>query len=137
VIGKRIKQIRNKLNISQKNFASELSTSAPKLSNYENGKYGVKTDMLEILYIKFNINLNWLVTGKGNMTVNSEDNSISVTGHVAKGTNINVGDNSNFNINNIEDERLLKLCEEVEKLKPKQIEKLFYMAKLENLENDN
>ena len=72
----RIKEIRQKIFVSQSNMEDCLSLSRNTLSAYERGKAFFKPHTLQLLSSKYNVNINWLLTGKGNMLL-SDDDSIN------------------------------------------------------------
>ncbi len=76
LIEDRLKAIRKKSKLNQRNFAKKLSTSYGTLQTYEQGKVKVPHPFLEILIKIFKININWLLTGQGEMFIN--DNEIKI-----------------------------------------------------------
>lgn len=70
-IGDKIKNIRINLSISQSDMANILGTNQKTLSLYENNLTFPPIDILEKLAEKYNFNLHWLITGKGEMFVNA------------------------------------------------------------------
>lgn len=69
----RIKKIRESLNLSQKEFAQELGVISTAISKYERGEVKPASDFLDKLYRKFHVNLNWLISGKGQMFLVSKE----------------------------------------------------------------
>ncbi len=63
----RIKQIRLGLNKSQGDFAREINVVQQQLSKYERGENKPSADFLTKLVEKMNVNINWLLTGEGEM----------------------------------------------------------------------
>lgn len=63
----RLKQIRNVLNLNQIDFAKKIGMSQSTYANFESGIRSVKQEFLENLAEKYNINIHWLLTGKGEM----------------------------------------------------------------------
>ncbi len=55
------------LGYSQQYFSALLNTSAGFISEIEGNKKSPGIQLLYSLWRKFNININWLLTGKGNM----------------------------------------------------------------------
>ena len=70
----RIKELRQKIFVSQSNMEDCLNLSRNTLSAYERGKAFFKPHTLQTLSSKYNININWLLTGKGNMLLSDNDN---------------------------------------------------------------
>lgn len=65
--GFRLKQIRQNLNLSQESFGKELGFSRQYLSNIENNRDTLNNEKLVKLVKMYNVNLNWLLTGRGEM----------------------------------------------------------------------
>jgi len=63
--GKRVRTVRNKLGLSQKNFAHRSGVVASYLSNIENGKGNPTYDFFLRLYQEFDVNMNYLIGGIG------------------------------------------------------------------------
>ena len=68
----RIKQIRLGLKMSQKDFAREIDVVQQQLSKYERGENKPSTEFLIKLIEKMDVNINWLLTGYGNMFNSAE-----------------------------------------------------------------
>lgn len=66
-IGARLKKVRLFLNLNQQSFASYLHTSTGFLSEVESGKKLPGVQLIHSLKRKFNIDTNWLLTGRGTM----------------------------------------------------------------------
>lgn len=62
---KRFKEVRERHSLSQVLYADKLDTSRDTIASIENGRQEVPMYLMEKLYVKFNINLNWLVGGDG------------------------------------------------------------------------
>jgi transcriptional regulator with XRE-family HTH domain len=65
----RIKQVRETLNISQRDFAKRVYISQTLLGDIELGKRNVNDRTIELIVNGFNVNKNWLLTGKEEMFV--------------------------------------------------------------------
>lgn len=63
----RIKEIREKIFITQQQMANVLNVRKQAISDYERGINIIPTKALIILINDYNININWLLSGKGNM----------------------------------------------------------------------
>ncbi len=59
-IGKRIKEIREKNNITVRDLASELNTTSSTISAYETGKTLILTAFAYQICKKYNVSLDWL-----------------------------------------------------------------------------
>ncbi|MFA7074907.1 MAG: helix-turn-helix domain-containing protein [Endomicrobiaceae bacterium] len=67
MFGVKVKLIRKKLKKSQKEFSDFLEVSQSAISNYEKNERTPSADFLNKLAEKCNINMNWFLTGKGEM----------------------------------------------------------------------
>ncbi len=74
-IADRIKQIREAKKLSQKQFADTMETALTRISEYERDKVKPSSEILTKLAEIHNVNINWLLTGNGNMFLDqkSED----------------------------------------------------------------
>lgn len=63
----RLKEVRKALGLTQDKFSKELGVSKPTYVRYELGEIWPNATMLSIMTIKYDINLNWLLTGEGEM----------------------------------------------------------------------
>ncbi len=73
-LGDRIKEIRNTKNLTQSEFARVLETSAGHISEIEAKKTTPGGEFLTSLLRKFNVNINWLLTGEGDIFINEDEN---------------------------------------------------------------
>ncbi|MDJ1468197.1 helix-turn-helix domain-containing protein [Xanthocytophaga flava] len=63
----RIKQLRKQLNLTQEEFATSIGTSRSNYSQFETGKSNLTPDSIAKLSLKYQVNANWVLTGKGNV----------------------------------------------------------------------
>jgi transcriptional regulator with XRE-family HTH domain len=63
----RIKQVRQTLNISQRDFVKRIYISQTLLGEIELGNRNVNDRTIQLITTEFNVNKDWLLTGKGNM----------------------------------------------------------------------
>lgn len=70
--GTRFKAVRQTLNLSQDAFAARLHLSKSAISAVENNKSFVSVEVLSTLFIDFNVNLNYLIVGQGQMFNSAE-----------------------------------------------------------------
>lgn len=63
----RLKEIREKIFSTQLNMAKALNVSRQAVNEYERGNNIIPTKALIILINDYNVNINWLLSGKGNM----------------------------------------------------------------------
>ena len=73
---KRLKELRKALNIQQGEFAKSIGILQQQLSKYERGENKPSCDFLIKLIEKTNVNINWLLIGKGNMFVENAEKEI-------------------------------------------------------------
>ena len=79
-----LKKIRKELNLSVEKFAQKLNIPASTIWGYE-GKKRVPSIELPIqLYKIFNININWFISGKGNMFNNTQPDKEDIRTEVLK-----------------------------------------------------
>ena len=80
-IGKRLKEIRKELKITSKELADELGIPVRTIGSYERNEAQPGPKFFNNIHEKYNININWFLTGKGNMFV-SEKTSADI-GYIA------------------------------------------------------
>ena len=66
-IYERIKKIRTHLNISQSDFAKKIFISQSLYGEIELGNREAKERILQLISTQFNVNKDWIKTGKGEM----------------------------------------------------------------------
>jgi transcriptional regulator with XRE-family HTH domain len=66
----RLKKVRKALKLRQKEFAECLGIAGPTLSELESGKYKPGHDFFRKISREFNVNLYYLMFGKGDMFLN-------------------------------------------------------------------
>lgn len=67
LFGKRLSKFRKFLELSQKEFADRLNVHQVTIARYETNKIKPTSEFMERLVDVYNINANWLLTGKGEM----------------------------------------------------------------------
>ena len=72
-VGQRLRAIRKELNMTQEHLAQRLGIGKAALSMIETGKAGLSTRNKNILVQDFNVNTEWIDSGKGKM-FNAEPN---------------------------------------------------------------
>ena len=72
-VGKRIKKIKNALNITSSALAQRLSIPLRTIGSYERDEAPPSEKFLNALISQFQVNINWLLTGSGQMFINSKD----------------------------------------------------------------
>ncbi len=66
-VGLRLRLLREALNLSQAKLAKKLKVSQGAISKWESGERDVPTSILIELKKEFGVNLNWLLSGEGEM----------------------------------------------------------------------
>jgi SOS-response transcriptional repressor LexA len=97
-ISNRIKELRTQKKLSQFQFSRKLQVSQASISQYESGTRSPDNTFLTKTCETFDVNLNWLLTGKGSMFQEPEymvltDNEflhLPVVAHIAAGLPIEV-----------------------------------------------
>jgi len=81
----RLKKIRQTLGFTQEAFSKILSISKPTLVRYEGGGREPDAGLLSVLINKYRVNINWLLTGEGEMFLPKKDNrSLYILNHLDK-----------------------------------------------------
>ena len=70
MLKKNLKSLRQELGLSLSKFSEKLEIPAMTLSRYERGERMPSAQLFIQLDKKLNVNLNWLVSGEGEMFVN-------------------------------------------------------------------
>ncbi len=89
-VTQRIKKVRKKLSLTQKEFAVALSIPHTSISRYELGSVKPSFDILSKIGQQYKINLNWLLTGDGTMfntpiDLDPEKANVNVMGQISAG----------------------------------------------------
>ena len=66
-VNERIKQVRSVLKMTQVNFSKQIFISQGSYNDIENGVRRVNDRIIQLICNQFNINKEWLKTGKGGM----------------------------------------------------------------------
>lgn len=72
----RIRKVRQCMNISQSKYAELTNTSQSNISKYERNELRPTLEFLSNLHEKLNVNINWVLTGKGGMLQNDSDTEL-------------------------------------------------------------
>ena len=75
-IGKRIKKVREVLNLTQKELCNIIGIGRAILTKYENGDLIPSQKFLKLLRYELKVNPNWILTGEGEMFLNDEKEKI-------------------------------------------------------------
>lgn len=83
----RIKKIRKELDLTQQEFANRIGTTQNVLANWESGRRNPSSSVINNICKTFNINEEWLRTGKGEMRneLDIEDQLMDWAGKVLSG----------------------------------------------------
>lgn len=77
-IGDRIKKIRKELDLTQVDFAARIGSVQNTVTRYETGNRNPSAPVISLICREFNVNEEWLRTGKGEMFIKvSRDKKIS------------------------------------------------------------
>lgn len=87
MLNENLKEIRSKLALSQSDIARSLGMHAVQYGSYERGDRKPSADVLEKLVTKFNVNINYLLTGKGSMFITDNEKPL-LTFKVPKNSNV-------------------------------------------------
>jgi transcriptional regulator with XRE-family HTH domain len=74
-IGMRFKEFRQAIKKKQDELADELNVCHTTLANIESGKFYPKLKFQHHLYRQYHLNINWLLTGSGEMIISPEKDS--------------------------------------------------------------
>jgi len=89
----RLKFIREKMDYNNEYFCKKINTTKGMLKNWETGNTKPSANHLKSILIQFNININWLLTGKGdyfaNINPESNNNIILKSRYPSDDANIN------------------------------------------------
>ena len=69
MIGVRLKAVRSKLKLSQRDFSKGIYLSHSFYAKIERGEQNPNERIFELISNKYNVNKKWLVSGKGDMFV--------------------------------------------------------------------
>lgn len=73
-VGKRVREIRNHYNLKQYEFSETIGISSNLLSEIEGDKKSLSKPVSLLLQYRYNINLDWLESGVGEMLLYKDDN---------------------------------------------------------------
>lgn len=74
----RIKKIRKELDLTQQEFADRIGIKRNTVASYETGKSNLSDGAVSLICREFNVNEEWLRTGKGEMFIEqSQDEQIA------------------------------------------------------------
>lgn len=73
----RLKLVRRSLNLTQTDFGNKINRSLRAIQNYESGGRNINGDLLLDLQDIFNVNIDWMRTGQGEMFIKKEENNVN------------------------------------------------------------
>lgn len=77
-INERVKEVRNCLHLTQKEFGDKTGISQGHLTSIESGKRNVTPKSIKVIALTFNVSEDWLLTGKGEM-FNADEKTIAAS----------------------------------------------------------
>lgn len=86
-MNERIKEIRKKEGLSQQKFADKLGIARGNIAAYEVGKNSPSDAVISLICSKFNVNKEWLLTGKGDIYDVPEDEVAAVVSDLLEENN--------------------------------------------------
>lgn len=86
-MNERIKYIRKKEGLSQQKFADKLGIARGNIAAYEVEKNAPSDAVISLICSKFNVNKEWLLTGKGDMYDVPEDEVAAVASDLLEESN--------------------------------------------------
>lgn len=86
-MNERIKDIRKKEGLSQQKFADKLGIARGNIAAYEVGKNAPSDAVISLICSKFNVNKDWILTGKGDMYDIPEDEVAAVVSDLLEESN--------------------------------------------------
>lgn len=76
-INNRVRNVRNALDLTQKEFGQKITLAQTYLSQIEKGDRDVTEKIQKLICLQFNVNEEWLRTGKGEMFI--EDDNVLIS----------------------------------------------------------
>jgi transcriptional regulator with XRE-family HTH domain len=77
-INERLRVFRKKSKITQKELGEVLQVSQAAVAAYEKGTRSLSLELAEKITIRYNLSIDWLLTGKGEMFITEQNNDASV-----------------------------------------------------------
>jgi len=80
-LAKRIKEVQEYYNLNSRNFAIEIGMDPSQMSKIEKGRLGLSAKSAMAINERFGVNVNWILTGKGDKGIwnNIPHESIPIT----------------------------------------------------------
>ncbi len=87
----RMRNIREVLGLTQKEFAARLEIPYTTISKYEHGNIKPSSDILSKIGRSYNVNLHWLLTGEGEMLLQDTNrDTVQTCSHCGQPYNLNM-----------------------------------------------
>jgi transcriptional regulator with XRE-family HTH domain len=80
----RLKDLRFALKLNQSQLGKKLGIKGQSISSAEKGLSNLSNDNLAKLIVEFNVNINWLLTGRGDMFTDDETQEQKIESQVKK-----------------------------------------------------
>lgn len=77
-INERVKFIRKKAHLTQAEFADSIGIKQATMSDIERNKIGVSTNLISAISDKYDVDINWIMTGNNGIKIANSDISFSV-----------------------------------------------------------
>lgn len=104
----RFKMIRNTLGLTQKEFGKALNKTYIMIQNYEKGRRNISDGVLLNLQEKFNVNIDWMRTGEGEMFL-SDNEKKADSGAVSTASSYNVPERLLILLSKLKKEDLIRV----------------------------
>jgi transcriptional regulator with XRE-family HTH domain len=78
ILGKRIRQTRKKLGLTQGKFGESLGCGRSNISQIENGLFFPTSSFLADIKSNFNVSLDWLFSGVGSMFIEEKEENLDL-----------------------------------------------------------
>ncbi|MDN5069418.1 helix-turn-helix transcriptional regulator [Aliarcobacter butzleri] len=124
--------IRKCLGLTQDKFAEKLETSQNQISKYEKGQVDLPLSIIYNLNKVFKVNINWLVSNKGNMFIEDDISENYVVSQNGNGNLALNGKQIHININKDD----VEILEYFKKLAPKKQEYYSHLIKADVLKEE-
>ena len=83
----RLKLVRKKLGLSQKDFGSKLGITGGAVSKLESGQNNLTEQTIALTCTSYNVNYQWLVNGVGEMFADDDSDAQAIVDSVMTGDN--------------------------------------------------
>lgn len=81
----RIRELRKSHKLSQADFGKRIGVSRDIIANFENGRVVPPESIIKLISKEFNISLNWLENGEGDMPLSPEEDLAVIAGDLVIG----------------------------------------------------